>query len=86
MVGTSGFSLSETEGEGFGLLDRTAFFFSFFIELIMTSSLSSLQWECPAGGSADSGAFETVFRRGGGATEILLSSRLISVLGTDISI
>ena len=80
MVGTSGFSLSETEGEGFGLLARTAFFFPFFIELTMTSSSSSLQWERPAGGSVDLGAFETVFWQGGGAIEILLFSNRISVL------
>ena len=80
MVGTSGFSLSETEGEGIGLLVGTAFFFPFFTALTMTSGSSSLQQERPASGSADSGAFETVFWRGGGAIEILLFSNRISVL------
>ena len=80
MVGTSGFSLSETEGEGIGLLVGTAFFFPFFTALTMTSGSSSLRRERPAGGSADAGAFETVFQRGGGAIEILLFSNRISVL------
>jgi len=61
VVDTSGFSPSETEGEGIGLLVGTAFFFPFFTELTMTSGSSSLQWERLFGGSADLGAFEMVF-------------------------
>jgi len=73
-------SFSEAGAEGNGTGDA----FRFPLQVFFLGSSSSRQ-ERPRE-TSDIAALEAGFQRGGGATEILLSSRLISVLVTDISI